>query len=253
MLQMETFFLPELEESEPLDSEMLHPTRKREASKQFVSASWSPEEDNLLRTLMKEIPQKKRWVTMSSHFVDKTPQQIMNRWNKVLNPQLIKGNWTKEEDEILTNWVHEHGESGWTKIAAKLPGRIGKQCRERWTNCLKPDIKKTNWTEDEDNLIIKLQAKMGNKWAKMAEFINGRTDNQIKNRWNSVLKKKCLSVLKPNDHKGMPPLDLEFKPFSSDIVSIGMMFDDNQTFVIPQSCDSFCSDWFDDNWMEKDR
>lgn len=250
---METFFLPLIDESEPLDSDLLHPTRKRESSKQFQSASWSLEEDNLLRTLMNEIPSKKRWVTMSSHFVDKTPQQIMNRWNKVLNPQLVKGNWTKEEDEILTQWVHEHGESGWTKIAAQLPGRIGKQCRERWTNCLKPDIKKTNWTEEEDNLIIKLQATLGNKWAKMAEFVEGRTDNQIKNRWNSVLKKKSMKTFKALEKTEMPPLDLEYKPFCNDFVALNMMFDENQPFALSQSCDSFSNDWLEDNWMEKDR
>lgn len=252
---METFYLPPLDENEEIASDMLHPTRKREPSKAFQSASWSPEEDNLLRMLMKEIPHKKRWVVMSAHFADKTPQQIMNRWNKVLNPKLVKGNWSKEEDEILTKWVHEHGESGWTKVAAQLPGRIGKQCRERWTNCLKPNIKKTNWTEDEDNLIIQLQAKMGNKWAKMAELIEGRTDNQIKNRWNSVLKKKCSIHIQKSfvEEVELPPLNLECKPFCEEVVDLNVMFDENQSFMFTPTSELFTGDWLEYNWMEKDR
>lgn len=250
---METFYLPFIEETESIDPELLHPTRKRESLKQYQSASWTPEEDNLLRVLMNEIPHKKRWVTMSAHFVGKTPQQIMNRWNKVLNPQLIKGNWSKEEDEILTQWVHENGENGWTKIAAKLPGRIGKQCRERWTNCLKPNIKKTNWTEEEDNLVIQLQSVMGNKWAKMAELIEGRTDNQIKNRWNSVLKKKSLNNTKSYESIELPPLDLDAKALNNDIISMNIMFDENQLFMFSQTSDSFNSDWLEDSWLEKDR
>lgn len=185
-----------------------HPTRKRESSKNCAYGIWTSSEDSLLLKLKEETPQKKPWTTLSKQFVNKTPQQIMNRWNKVLNPQLIKGGWTNEEDEILQKWVGEHGECGWTKVAAQLPGRIGKQCRERWFNSLKPDIKKSGWTIEEDNLIIQLQAKFGNKWATISDMIDGRTDNQIKNRWNSVLKKRINNSKMPI-HLDLPPMDFE--------------------------------------------
>ncbi|KAK8864058.1 hypothetical protein M9Y10_011753 [Tritrichomonas musculus] len=106
---------------------------------------------------------KKQWYQIATYFHNKSPQQIMNRWNKVINPSLIKANWSKEEDELIIKWVKEDGERGWTKIAAKLKGRIGKQCRERWINCLNPNIIKTKWTEKEDSIIIEMHEKLGNK------------------------------------------------------------------------------------------
>ena len=80
--------------------------------------------------------------------------QCLHRWQKVLNPNLVKGPWTKEEDEIVIKLVDKNGPRNWSKIAEYLPGRIGKQCRERWHNHLNPDIKKDRWTEDEDLAIM---------------------------------------------------------------------------------------------------
>ena len=76
-----------------------------------------------------------------------------------MNPQIKKGLWTKEEDILLGKLVEESGAKGWTKIAQQLPGRIGKQCRERWHNHLDPSIKKCNFTEEEDQAIKLLKAK----------------------------------------------------------------------------------------------
>lgn len=80
--------------------------------------------------------------------------QCLHRWQKVLNPNLVKGPWTKEEDEIVIKLVDKNGPRNWSKIAEYLPGRIGKQCRERWHNHLNPEIKKDRWTEDEDLAIM---------------------------------------------------------------------------------------------------
>jgi len=85
---------------------------------------------------------------------DRTDVQCLHRWQKVLNPNLVKGPWTKEEDEIVIKLVDKNGPRNWSKIAEYLPGRIGKQCRERWHNHLNPDIKKDRWTEDEDLAIM---------------------------------------------------------------------------------------------------
>lgn len=87
---------------------------------------------------------------------------------------LVKGAWTPEEDEVVRKLVTKLGTKKWSEIAQALPGRLGKQCRERWYNHLDPAIKRTAWTEEEDRVIITLQHKMGNKWAEIAQEIPGR-------------------------------------------------------------------------------
>ncbi|KAF8116160.1 hypothetical protein N665_0020s0021 [Sinapis alba] len=102
-----------------------------------------------------------------------------------------KGPWTPEEDIILVSYIQEHGPGNWRSIPTNTGLlRCSKSCRLRWTNYLRPGIKRGNFTSHEEGMIIQLQALLGNKWAAIASYLPQRTDNDIKNYWNTHLKKK---------------------------------------------------------------
>lgn len=114
-----------------------------------------------------------------------------------------KGAWTKEEDERLINYIKLHGEGCWRSLP-KAAGllRCGKSCRLRWINYLRPDLKRGNFTEEEDELIINLHSLLGNKWSLIAARLPGRTDNEIKNYWNTHIKRKLYSRgIDPQTHR----------------------------------------------------
>ncbi|XP_022773545.1 myb-related protein 308-like [Durio zibethinus] len=104
---------------------------------------------------------------------------------------LHRGSWTAREDTLLVNYIQAHGEGQWRSLP-KRAGllRCGKSCRLRWMNYLRPDIKRGNITPDEDDLIIRLHSLLGNRWSLIAKRLPGRTDNEIKNYWNSHLSKR---------------------------------------------------------------
>ena len=100
-----------------------------------------------------------------------------------------KNAWTPEEDAILTRVVAQEGAGHWTKVAAHLPHRMGRQCRERWFNHLAPDVKKGYWTAEEDRLILDAVREHGTKWSTIQKKLPGRSDNSIKNRYYSAIRK----------------------------------------------------------------
>nr|AKV71948.1 R2R3-MYB protein [Rehmannia glutinosa] len=111
-----------------------------------------------------------------------------------------KGPWTPEEDIILVSYIQEHGPGNWRAVPTNTGLlRCSKSCRLRWTNYLRPGIKRGDFTEHEEKMIIHLQALLGNRWAAIASYLPQRTDNDIKNYWNTHLKKK-LQKLQGHHH-----------------------------------------------------
>ncbi|XP_076959598.1 transcription factor MYB14-like [Bidens hawaiensis] len=123
-----------------------------------------------------------------------------------------KGPWSHQEDRILVNYINQHGHPNWRALP-KLAGlrRCGKSCRLRWTNYLRPDIKRGNYSKQEEETIMQLHKELGNRWAAIAARLPGRTDNEIKNVWHTNLKKRVKQKPNHNDAKeekaGLSPVD----------------------------------------------
>ncbi|KAK6133736.1 hypothetical protein DH2020_032447 [Rehmannia glutinosa] len=127
----------------------------------------------------------------------------MGRSNSHEKLELKKGPWTREEDQKLLAFIEEHGHGSWRALPAKAGlQRCGKSCRLRWTNYLRPDIKRGKFSSQEEKAIIRLHALLGNRWSAIATHLPKRTDNEIKNYWNTRLKKRLTRMgIDPATHK----------------------------------------------------
>ena len=183
------------------------PLSKRRAS---IGGKWSLDEDTQLKDIVK-IHGPKNWRKIAEILGStRTDVQCLHRWNKVLRPGLHKGSWTEEEDEIVRSMVLESGikKVKWSSIAECLPGRIGKQCRERWFNHLDPNIKVGEWNLDEDKILFQAQKHFGNRWCEISKMLPGRTENAVKNRWNSSTMRRWLKDMNYEPGTGVPIQDI---------------------------------------------
>jgi hypothetical protein len=171
-----------------------------------IKKNWSEEETTLFIWLTLHYCHLKQrdftslegsdWVYIASVMPGKKSEQCKYRWQSLLKVNLSKVPWTQKEDEILVQIIREKGTKQWKDIAKELNARTGfkhyrhgKQCRERWINHLDPNINRGSWTTEEDIALLKCQLDLGKKWADIAKALGSRTENAVKNRWNSLIKK----------------------------------------------------------------
>ncbi|OIV91064.1 hypothetical protein TanjilG_17024 [Lupinus angustifolius] len=161
----------------------------------------------------------------------------MGRHSCCYKQKLRKGLWSPDEDEKLLNYITKHGLGCWSSVP-KLAGlqRCGKSCRLRWINYLRPDLKRGAFSQQEENLIIELHAVLGNRWSQIAAQLPGRTDNEIKNLWNSCLKKKLRQRgIDPNTHKPLSEVENDKdKPSIADKKLASMGSNEVCSFVEPK-------------------
>ena len=183
-----------------------------------ISKPWTIEEDKILANLI-NFHKMKNFSEISKKLPGRSSTQCRFRWAKIKSG-LKKGQWSLQEDKLLKEWVKENGPRKWEQCGLFIHGRSGKQCREHWSNCLNPDLIKGEWTSEEDFLIMQFYEKCNGSWKKIIHLFNGRTENSIKNRFFSQLRKYATKGMNISERKFCAKIKLEeLKKYLGEAVS----------------------------------
>lgn len=161
-------------------------------SKGRIRRVWTPEEDEKLRLLVSywgdQCGKNGHWDKISSHFVNRTSKDCRKRWFHSLDPKLKRGRWTEHEDKVLIEAYKKMGPV-WHRIAQLIPGRTDDQCSKRYNDVLDPNISNRlrSWSQEEDQLLLRLVKKHGTKWRHIAKEMEGRTGLTCRNRWRKLV------------------------------------------------------------------
>ncbi|CAJ0846742.1 16253_t:CDS:2 [Entrophospora sp. SA101] len=164
-----------------------------------VYTKWTDKEDELLKEAV-QIYGPHKWSLIATHVPNRTPMQCSARWVGALNPSILKGRWTTQEDNALRDAVNQYMMNSidsqgnpqpipWNKVSKCIPARTGAQCQARWTEALDPRIKKGKWSPEEDEILKEGVRLYGRCWIRIAEMITGRTQRQCRTRWLQVKNK----------------------------------------------------------------
>lgn len=167
-----------------------------------TGAKWTMEEDKVLREAVLKYGGK-HWKNVAEYLPHRTASQCCQRWKR-LQPHKIRQKFTREEDDTIRNLIAKYG-TNWNLIAHQLEGRTGKQVRDRYLNHLQPHLRASKFSDEEDKQILELYHKIGPKWKDIAEKLDGRTENMVKNRFYSHLRKQVISSLNTDSTGAVAP------------------------------------------------